>query len=65
MFYKLLFDYLRLNTGDVRSGLIYCCVIRVFLVLSLLFVCPRAQLPVYTRGGGGGGVTRHQQAFYF
>lgn len=55
MFYKLLFDYLRLNTGDVRSGLIYCCVIRVFLVLSLLFVCPRAQLPVYTRGGGGGG----------
>lgn len=35
------------------SRLIHCCVIRVFVVFCLLFVCPRAQLPVDTRGREG------------
>ncbi len=39
---------------DVRySSLIYRRVIGVFVVFCLLFVCPRAQLPVDTRGRRG------------
>lgn len=41
------------------STLIYWFVIRVFVVFCSLFVCPRAQLPLDTRDGGGGGGELH------